>query len=299
MDQQTNRITTEAPAQSINWIAIWLKKNSHAIALRGYSDKTRQDYNRFLKMFLSDHPKHPTQITEAQTNRWLMKITNSHRYKDTTYNNIIAALKFFYRNVLGLKDREIKFKRKKVPFEHPEIFSKQELAEIFRAETNLKNRLILKAGYAFGLRVNRAVALKLEHFDLKRQVLNIRGDKGKKDRRVMLSKDFSEELRKYIKAFSQSDYLFPGYYPGTHITDRMANKILKNAMKKAGVTRKATFHTLRHSFATHLFEAGYSILTIMELMGHTSIRTTQKYIHVSTRTIKNVISPLDSLEEEK
>jgi len=262
------------------------------------SEKTTQDYNRYLKLLLKEFSKHPKEITDHELNRFLIKISNQKSYKATTYNNLIAALKFFYKNVLRVKDKDLNFERKKTPSELPEILSKQELKAIFATEENVKYRLLLKAGYAFGLRVNRAISLKLEYFDLERKVLHIRGDKGKKDRQVMLSSEFAADLALYQKSYPQAEYLFPGFGKYPYITDRMANKALKRAMHKAGVTRKATFHTLRHCFATHLYEAGYSLRTIQELMGHSSIKTTEKYIHVSIKMIKKVTSPLDTLDDD-
>ena len=158
-----------------------------------------------------------------------------------------------------------------------------------------KHRLLIKAGYGFGLRVNSALHLKLQDFDFDRKLLHIKGDKGKKDRVVMLSQNFIEELSQYSKNVDASEYLFPGLIEGKPLTDRAANKILKKALDKIDCRKKISFHNLRHSYATHLHESGTSLRDIQVLLGHTSSKTTEKYTKVSTLHLSKLRSPLDDL----
>lgn len=135
----------------------------------------------------------------------------------------------------------------------------------------------------------------MEQFDFDRGVLKIEGDKGKKDRYVSLSSAYTEELRRYLGAYTPKPYLFPGSLPGLPISRRTASDIMQQSLKAAGITKKASFHTLRHSYATQLHEQGVSIRTIQELMGHSKVQTTEIYIHVSTKDIIRAGSPLDRL----
>jgi integrase/recombinase XerD len=150
--------------------------------------------------------------------------------------------------------------------------------------------------YSAGLRVGEVVRLKVNEIDSKRMSIRVTAGKGAKDRYTLLSTIALEVLREYFRLFKPKDWLFPGEERNDHLAERSAQEVFKNAAKKAGITKPATFHTLRHSFATHLLEDGTDIRYIQELLGHGSIETTERYTHVTERGMQKIKSPLDNLK---
>jgi integrase/recombinase XerD len=278
-----------------DWCEHWLSKNSRRIRLKGYSINTEDDYNRYLKAFLKAFPKHPLKITKEEIHQYLFRLSESKQYINSTFNNFVAALRFFYEQTMESPELAQNFLRKKMGTPLPTVLSVEEVRRLFEATHHIKNRLLIKAGYGFGLRVGSAVSLKVHQFDFDRGVLKVEADKGKKDRYVSLSQAYTEELKRYLNAYTPTPYLFPGTEPGKPLSRRTASDIMQQSLKAAGITKKASFHTLRHSYATHLHEQGVSIRTIQELMGHSKLKTTEKYIHVSTRDIIRAGSPLDRI----
>ena len=182
-------------------------------------------------------------------------------------------------------------KQKKLPV----VLSPDEVAQFFEAVASLKHRAILMTAYAAGLRVSEVVALRVDDIDSRRMVIRLRQAKGSKDRYVMLSPRLLAILREYWKADRPTQYLFPGNVPDRPITARTVEKAVPGAREAAGLGKHVTVHTLRHSFATHLLEAGTDLRIIQVLLGHRSLRTTAVYTHVSTATLQATQSPLDRL----
>jgi len=278
-----------------DWCHHWLTKNTQSLRLKGYSKNTEEDYNRYISEFLREFPKHPLKITKEEIRNFMYRLSESKRLNASTYNNFVAALRFFYTHTLASPDLSKNFLRKKMASALPTVLSVEEIRSLFEATHHIKNRLLLKAGYGFGLRVSSAVSLKVDQFDFGRGVLKVVADKGKKDRYVSLSPAYTEELKRYLAAFTPSPYLFPGYTLNSHLSRRTASDIMQQSLNAAGISKKASFHTLRHSYATHLHEQGISIRTIQELMGHSKLKTTEKYIHISNKNILQAGSPLDRL----
>ncbi|MDQ1423195.1 MAG: hypothetical protein QOD72_693, partial [Acidimicrobiaceae bacterium] len=177
----------------------------------------------------------------------------------------------------------------------PVVLSPAEVTQFFAAITGLKHRALLMTAYAAGLRVSEVVALGVDDIDSRRMVIRIRQAKGQKDRYVMLSPRLLTILREYWKADRPTQFLFPGNVPDRPITARTVEKACRDAREAAGLGKHVTVHTLRHSFATHLLEAGTDLRTIQVLLGHRSLRTTAVYTHVSAATLETTQSPLDRL----
>ena len=150
--------------------------------------------------------------------------------------------------------------------------------------------------YSAGLRVGEVVRLRVCEIDSKRMQIRVTAGKGAKDRYTLLSETALTVLRDYFRAFKPKDWLFTGDAPGDHLSERSAQQVFKDAKKKAGILKPATFHTLRHSFATHLLEDGVDTRYIQELLGHDSIKTTERYTHVTQKGIARAKSPLDNLK---
>ncbi len=172
--------------------------------------------------------------------------------------------------------------------------SREEVAKLLKVTYNLKHKALLMTAYSAGLRVGEAVRLKVSNIDSKRMQIRVTAGKGAKDRYTLLSETALQLLREYFKKFKPRDWLFPGDDSTDHLSERAAQQVFSRARKNAGINKPATFHTLRHSFATHLLEDGVDMRYIQELLGHGSIRTTERYTHVSQRAMGRIKSPLDT-----
>jgi len=209
-------------------------------------------------------------------------------------NQFICAMTFFAARILGTPLEN--FPRPQKEERLPQVFSQGEVSRLFEQVDNLKHRALLYMVYASGLRVGEVVRLQLQDIDSDRMMIRIRQSKGRKDRYVMLSAKSLDLLRLYCRAYRPRTWLFPGQAgPETHITERTAQHVFEHAKDKAGIRKKVGIHVLRHSFATHLLEAGTDLRYIQELLGHSSSKTTEIYTHVSKRSISNIKSPLDML----
>jgi integrase/recombinase XerD len=176
----------------------------------------------------------------------------------------------------------------------PVVFDESEVLSIIKVTNNLKHKSILCLAYAGGLRISEIVQLKIKDVDSKRMVITLRQAKGKKDRQIMLAEKLLLMLRAYYKEYKPKDWMFEGQQGGPY-SARSIQLILAHAKSKAGVTKKGSIHAMRHSFATHLLEGGTDLVSIKQLLGHNSIRTTMIYTHVSKTHISKIQSPLDKL----
>jgi len=169
------------------------------------------------------------------------------------------------------------------------------MKEIIRMEKNIKHRLLLMLVYSSGLRVSEVVALKKESIDFSRKVIYIKKAKGRKDRYTLLSEKAAGLVKEYYVSGGIQTWLFPGQPKTGPITIRTAQHIVDKALRNAEINKKVSIHGLRHAFATHLLESGTDIRYIQELLGHTSLRTTERYTHVAKRNILAIKSPLDTI----
>ncbi len=209
-------------------------------------------------------------------------------------NGKINAIKFYFEQVLHRPKMFFDIPRPKKPQTLPKMLSKEEVKRLLEVTTNLKHSVALQLSYGMGLRVSEVVGLKLTDIDSKRMVVHISGAKGKKDRYVPLPQTLIAKLRKYYIQYRPKEFLLEGQYGGPYAIASVQH-IFKNAMKKAQINKRIGVHGLRHSYATHLLEAGADMRFIQELLGHNSVLTTQVYTKVTPRSLSKVPSPLDSL----
>ncbi|MCC5910029.1 MAG: site-specific integrase [Clostridiaceae bacterium] len=273
-----------------------LRKNMERdLQIKGYSTSTQDAYLKYVQAYAKYFNKSPDQLGVEEIKEYLHYLITvkkvSHSYVKTVY----SALKFFYEVTLQREWSMKEIPRSKKPKKLPVVLSKPELNDLFNAVTNLKHRAILVTIYAAGLRISEAVNLKVSDIDSKNMQIRVVQGKGQKDRYTLLSSKNVEILRDYWKYHHPTDWLFPGNSMDKPISTRTIQKVFKTAKNKAGIKKEATVHTLRHSFATHLVEAGTSIYHIQQLMGHTSPKTTSVYIHISRKDILQVRSPFDSM----
>jgi integrase/recombinase XerD len=263
--------------------------------LRNYAPLTITVYVERIATFARHFHKSPECLGPADIRAYLLFLVQEKHVSWSYFDQALAALRFLYRTTLGQKLVLDEFVSPRKPKKLPVVLSPDEVARFFEAITSLKHRAILMTAYAAGLRVSEVVSLRIDDIDSRRMVIRIRQAKGRKDRYVMLSPRLLAILREYWKAARPTQFLFPGHVPDRPITPRTVQKACRNAQEVAGLGKRVRVHTLRHSFATHLLEAGTNIRIIQILLGHRSLRTTAVYTHVSTAALEATQSPLDRL----
>ncbi len=265
------------------------------LKLKNYSDATIKVYRTLFIIFLCHFSGHkPSTITKNEVMDFLLAYRNSEKWSATIQNQFISAIKFFFEELLKRPKEFYDLPRAQKPEQLPAVFAEEEVKQLILATENLKHRSMLCLAYAGGLRVSEIVNVKITDVDSKRMVIILRQAKGKKDRQVMLSEKLLVMLREYFKEFKPKIWLFEGQSGGQYST-RSVQEVIQQAKQKAGIKKKGSIHALRHSFATHLFEGGTDIASIKELLGHTSLRTTMIYTHISKKHLSKIQSPLDKL----
>lgn len=265
------------------------------LTLKSYSANTLRTYrSAFSEFAASFRTVALDSLTKSQIEQYLAGKLKEKRWSESAMNTSVNAIKFYYEQVLGRSRKLYNVTRAKKPMQLPAVFGESEVKQILAAAENLKHRAMLCLAYAAGLRVSEIINLKLVDVDSSRMVISIRNGKGKKDRQVMLSERLLILLREYYRQYKPGTWLFEGS-SGEQYSMRSVQMVLQSAKKKAGIRKKGSIHALRHSFATHLMEGGTDIMAIKELLGHTSLRTTARYTHVSTKHISKIQSPLDKL----
>ena len=269
-----------------------LKQLETELRLRRKSGKTIKNYIFFNKKFLEFVNKPASTITVEDVKAYLASLD---KLSTATLSLAIASLRFFYEKLLKkdiFKEIETPKKEKKLP----NILTKQEVQQLIESADNKKSKLIISMLYSSGIRVSELVNLNRNDINLMEKVGWVRGGKGKKDRMFIISDRISPQIQDFIDNKKEYQYIFS---KDKVLTPRNIQKIVKNASRRAGFNKKITPHTLRHSFATHLLEAGTDIRYIQELLGHSKLSTTQIYTHVSTEELKKIRSPLDTLQDNK
>ena len=261
-----------------------------------YSENTIKTYCDALKTFLKYYSaKDIEDITNKDVIDYNNDYIRKHNYSASFQNQTVNAIKLFFKTVLNSKMETETIHRPKSGKQLPNVLSKEEVKKILEACANLKHRAMLTLIYSCGLRRSELLNLTFEHVDANRKLLIIKSAKGNKDRITPLSEKVLALLRDYYKAYKPQKYLFEGMYGGQY-DERSLASILKRAVTMANIKKPVTLHWLRHSYATHLLEAGTDLRYIQELLGHSHSKTTEIYTHVSTKSIKNIKSPFDDLD---
>ena len=249
------------------------------------------EFAQFLYI-LGDHDARA--FDEDRIRSYFLYCAEELQMKESQINSRYNALKFYYEQVLGRDKFFIDLPRSKMPSQLPKHISVRDIKRLFEAVSNPKHSLMMKLCYGMGLRVSEIVNLKITDIDSGNMQVLLEQAKGKKDRYVNLPESILEELRSYYKQYKPKKYLFEGQSGGKY-SIRSAQSVFESAMKKAKINKDVGIHGLRHSFATHLLENGTDISYIQSLLGHSSIKTTLRYIGVAQKNVKNVKSPLDNL----
>jgi site-specific recombinase XerD len=266
------------------------------MTLRNFAPGTISVYVHCVARFAQHFGQSPDRLGPEDVRAYLLHLIQERRVSWSYYNQNLQALRFLYNTTLGRDWVLQHLACPKRPQRLPVVLGADEVVRFFAAVGSLKYRAVLMTAYAAGLRLSEVATLRVEDIDSQRMVLRVRQGKGRQDRYVMLSPRLLQVLRQYWKAARPRTWLFPGRDPDRPISAHAVMKACRRAREEAGLEKRVTVHTLRHSFATHLLEAGTDLRTIQVLLGHRSPRTTALYTHVSPAALRATASPLDRLD---
>ena len=275
-----------------------MKQFLQTLQLKGYSRNTIRTYKCEFAIFLQILGSTSAEELGVQRIKDYLQYCHAHlKINEHTIHSRMNALKFYYEQVLKREKFFWEIPRPQKPLTLPKVMSETELSKLFNALSYLKHKAILFTAYSAGLRVSEVVNLQWKHIDRQRGQILIQQAKGKKDRYVTLSPVLEDILISYYKKSKVKPlkYVFEGPVAGAPYSARSAQAIFQQAKEKAGIKKEIGFHSLRHSFATHLLEKGTDVRYIQELLGHFSIKTTTRYLHVAKEKLVVIESPLDDL----
>ena len=267
------------------------------LLLKAYSPHTQKAYLRCARHFVSHYMRSPEEMGEQEIRDFLLHLVRDRKASPSTLGMYVNALKFLYTVTLKRPAEVEGISHPKRPKTLPVILSPEEVLRVFAAIRSVKHKALIATAYGAGLRISEVCGLRITDIDSQRMRIHVRSGKGKKDRYVMLGQSLLALLRQYYqKARPKGEYLFPGYKPQRPICTTAVNQVLRKVVRQAGLSKKVTMHTLRHCFATHLMETGTDIRIVQVLLGHSSIRTTLRYTHITDRLVQKLVSPLDMIQ---
>lgn len=273
------------------------------LVLKGYSPTTLKTYSNEFRQFLETIKGVTAKdFTPDRIKDYLYYCATTLKLTEATLHSKINALKFYYEKVLGRERFFWEVPRPKKQMQLPKVISEEKILMGIEKLENIKHRALIMLAYSAGLRVSEVVNLKITSIQSDRMQILIHQSKGKKDRMVPLSKVLLHTLREYYKLYKPKDWLFEGQYSKKPISTRTAQAVFNQVYKKLGLPKGISFHSLRHSYATHLVENGIDVTFVQKLLGHNDVRTTMRYTHVSQAKINQIESPLDRamrLKQEK
>jgi len=270
------------------------------IQLRGFSINTQDSYERCVSGLARFYHRSPDQIADDEIKAYLLHLLRVRKLAVGSLIIAVSGLRFFYGQVLHRSTQAIEqaLPRMKKPVLRPRVYSVQELERLFACpDLNRKHRAIFMTTYAAGLRVSEVTHLRIGDLSSQRQQIRIVQGKGRKDRYTLLSPRLLVELRSYWRLYRPKDWLFPSkVYPDRPITDDAVQRAFTETVERAGLPERGGIHSLRHSFATHLLEAGVDTLTLQRLLGHSRLATTTTYLHVRQERLDRVSSAFDLID---
>jgi integrase/recombinase XerD len=268
------------------------------LSLRGYSPRTVESYVSAVEMLCRFYHRSPDQISNAEITAFLGRRVQEAHWSPSTLNVVVSGLRFFYRYILqrSFQAVEAALPRPKLPKRTPRIYRREEVERLIEHARNGKDRMFLMIVYGTGLRLTEACRLKVSHIESWRSRIWVDQGKGHKDRYTLLGERLLEELRAYYRCYRPHEYLFASpQKPDQPWADTTGQRAFVQALQAAGLPNRGGIHCLRHSFATHLLDAGVELTVIKQMLGHRSLSTTAIYLHVAEGRIGNLASPLDQL----
>ena len=264
-----------------------------AMALRGFAPKTQRAYLGWMRRLVKRSGRSADVLSESDIRAFLVGLTNQRRAV-STFNQAVSAFAFFYREVVP-REWHLVTRHQRPPQRLPVTLSTEEVRRLLDAVTTLRERAIMEIAYSSGLRLGEVLRLKVTDIDSARMVIRVERGKGGKDRNVMLAASLLETLRAYWKRDKPRRWLFPGQGGERPLNATVVQRAFAVAKETARIDKPVSFHSLRHSFATHLLESGVNVRTIQALLGHRSLGTTERYTHVAGAYLRETRSPLDRL----
>lgn len=265
------------------------------LLVRGRSANTREGYLRVVADLATYHHRSPDQLSEGEVQQYLLHLIAERQLAWSSCRVAVAALRFFYEVTLGRPRATYTVPLPKGAQKLPEILSREEVARLLGSVANRKHRALLMTIYAGGLRVSEVVRLRVTDIDSQRMLIRVEQGKGRKDRYTLLSPRLLEELRAYYRVYRPTEWLFPARGTSVPMCTGSARYIYTAAKLRAGIRKQGNIHSLRHAFATHLVESGTDVVTLQSLLGHSDIKTTMRYLHLSSRHVAAHVSPFDQL----
>jgi len=275
------------------------QKMIRAMELKNLSHHTQRAYLAAVTGIAMFYKESPDKMTKEKIEDYLLYLKHDKGNAPNSCYSVLTGLRFFYKYVTE-NEIPVTYSIRRTTRTLPQVLTMEEIWKIICSTNNLKHKMILMTTYSAGLRASETINLKPWNIDSKTMLIKVKG-KGEKERYTLLSKKLLVELKSYYREYRPKTYLFPSAFkkkkdqPLSYETIRT---VYEDARKKAGVKRGAGIHTLRHSFATHLLEAGYDIRKIQVLMGHARLTTTMIYLHVSRETLSKIQSPLDLIDNK-
>jgi len=281
------------------------KRYIEDMQLRNLCPETQRNYVHHMAGLGRFYQTSPEHLSLEEIREYQLYLLNERRLSSETVNQFVSAAKFLFLTTLEAPWPENPLPRPRVPHKLPVVLSVSEVAEFFQHVCTIRYRAALMTAYGAGLRVSEVVSLQLGDIDSRRMLIRIRQGKGKKDRYAMLSPRLLEVLRCWWRSrhpagqprrTSPENWLFPGWREGRHMNTASLQTACREAARAAGLSKRVTVHTLRHSFSTHLLENGTDTRVIQVLLGHSRIETTTRYAQVSPQVVAATASPLDQLD---
>jgi integrase/recombinase XerD len=263
------------------------------LQLSGATQRTQETYLREAGNLAKYFNRSPAELGEDELKEYMLYLMKERHLSAGTFRFYVAALKFLYRTTLKREWAVEKIRYPRAQRKLPVVLDLSEVESLFAVTPNLKHKVILMITYSSGLRASETAHLKITDIDSKRMMVRISQGKGGKDRYSILSQTTLEHLRQYWRKYHPTEWLFNGAEKNGPLSTNSIQQLFYKAKKRAGITKPASVHTLRHSFATHLIEAGTSLHHVQLLLGHRSPTTTTVYLHVSRLNLGQVTSPLD------
>lgn len=267
--------------------------------LKGLSQKTIQSYVRYIVDYARYYKISPDKLGPNEIKEYLSYLISQRKLSNEYVRGCYCAMRFLYETTLARNWESFKIPQLKRKRKTPEIPTDQEIQKIFDNAPQEKYRTMFTLMFATGMRIGEAIRLQIKDIQPERSLIQIWNGKGQKDRVTLLSPALLKELEEHLEKNKPTKWVFVGDKPGTHITARSVQRAFKNALVKASITKQFTVHTLRHKFATSVVEMGNDIYRLQQLMGHSYVRTTSRYIHISNLHALTVESPLEKLMKDK
>jgi len=265
--------------------------------VRNFSGRTVEAYVAGVKGLAKHYMRAPDQLTDEEVQRYLLYLREERQLSGSSCNQIRCALKFFYEVTVRRPQPSLTVPPMRQAQKLPDILSREEVGRIIAATRSLRERVLLPATYGGGLRVSEVVALRPADLDVERAVIRVEQGKGKKDRYTVRAECLVREVTHYYTVYGRPEHwVFPQRADATrHMDASSAQKIYTTAKRRAGSEKVGGIHSMRHAFATHSLEAGVDLPTLGRMLGHTSVTTTMRYLHTTTKRVAAQTSPLDRL----